>query len=243
MVVPALANKGIGWDVARILAESGVKTVVAARNEELGRQAVAKLQEATGACPGAAPPEADCLWSAALVGREAAADVSYCLSAGAHAWAHAVSKAQGCKRSRGRAPSRMSVTSTAAGLHRPAGQRLPWLAIMAATPAPAARQPRRPLCFSRRPHTLTRRPCPGSQAVLFRQLDIASPGSVDAFAKWAAEELRHVDILVNNAGARRASDVPRRARSSLQTAAQARLAGARRADVMAMPCLSPGDLR
>ena len=49
VVWPAPANKGIGWDVARILAESGVKTVVAARNEELGRQAVAKLQEATGA--------------------------------------------------------------------------------------------------------------------------------------------------------------------------------------------------
>ncbi len=66
VVLPAPANKGIGWDVARILAESGVKTVVAARNEELGRQAVAKLQEATGVRPGAAPPEVGCLRSAAL---------------------------------------------------------------------------------------------------------------------------------------------------------------------------------
>ncbi len=69
-------------------------------------------------------------------------------------------------------------------------------------------------CFVH-PQTLTRRPCPGSQAVLFHPLDIASPGSVDAFAKWAAEELQHVDILVNNAGTQRASDAPQRAPPSL----------------------------
>ena len=45
----AAANKGIGWDVARILAEQGLTTVVASRNEELGREATEKLRKATGA--------------------------------------------------------------------------------------------------------------------------------------------------------------------------------------------------
>ncbi len=105
-----------------------------------------------------------------------------------------------------RCTPRVCMTSTAAGLCWQASQRLTWL------------QRLRPLhatcdifCVSQHPPILTRCPFPGSQAVLFHQLDIASPGSVDAFAKWAAEELRHVDILVNNAGARRASDAPRRA--------------------------------
>lgn len=40
----------------------------------------------------------------------------------------------------------------------------------------------------------------GSQAVVFHPLDITDQGSVEAFAKWAAEELGKVDILVNNAG-------------------------------------------
>ncbi len=49
--VPAAANKGIGWDIARILAEKGLRTIVAARNEELGQEATAKLQKATGRLP------------------------------------------------------------------------------------------------------------------------------------------------------------------------------------------------
>ena len=40
----------------------------------------------------------------------------------------------------------------------------------------------------------------GSQAVVFHPLDITDQGSVEAFAKWAAEELGKVDVLVNNAG-------------------------------------------
>jgi len=83
VVVPAPANKGIGWDVARILAESGVKTVVAARNEELGRQAVAKLQEATGERLDVALPEVVCSCCAALLCCEAAADILYFLCLGA----------------------------------------------------------------------------------------------------------------------------------------------------------------
>ena len=37
--------------------------------------------------------------------------------------------------------------------------------------------------------------------MLFHQLDITDSVSVEAFAKWAAQELGDVDILVNNAGA------------------------------------------
>ena len=40
------ANKGIGFEVARQLAKSGWTVLVAARNEELGRRAVATLQAA-----------------------------------------------------------------------------------------------------------------------------------------------------------------------------------------------------
>jgi carbonyl reductase 1 len=40
------ANKGIGYDIARILATEGLVTVVTARNPELGNAAVAKLQTA-----------------------------------------------------------------------------------------------------------------------------------------------------------------------------------------------------
>ncbi|CAG9466319.1 unnamed protein product [Pedinophyceae sp. YPF-701] len=36
--------------------------------------------------------------------------------------------------------------------------------------------------------------------VVFRQLDIADPQSVAAFAAWAGEELGKIDILLNNAG-------------------------------------------
>ncbi|GFR46735.1 hypothetical protein Agub_g8358 [Astrephomene gubernaculifera] len=39
-------NKGIGFEAARMLAEQGLTTVVTARNEELGKQAAAKIQEA-----------------------------------------------------------------------------------------------------------------------------------------------------------------------------------------------------
>ncbi|KAL0037689.1 hypothetical protein WJX77_007963 [Trebouxia sp. C0004] len=42
------ANKGIGYGIANLLAEQGLTTVVAARNEELGRKAVHDLQESTG---------------------------------------------------------------------------------------------------------------------------------------------------------------------------------------------------
>ncbi|KAL0028741.1 hypothetical protein WJX79_003751 [Trebouxia sp. C0005] len=42
------ANKGIGYGIAKLLAEQGLTTVVAARNEELGRKAVHDLQESTG---------------------------------------------------------------------------------------------------------------------------------------------------------------------------------------------------
>ena len=38
------ANKGIGYEVARQIAKSGWTVLAAARNEELGRQAVARLQ-------------------------------------------------------------------------------------------------------------------------------------------------------------------------------------------------------
>ncbi|GIL48656.1 hypothetical protein Vafri_5128 [Volvox africanus] len=40
------SNKGIGFETAKILAEQGLTTVVTARNEELGRSAVAKIKEA-----------------------------------------------------------------------------------------------------------------------------------------------------------------------------------------------------
>ncbi|EFJ42339.1 hypothetical protein VOLCADRAFT_121544 [Volvox carteri f. nagariensis] len=39
------SNKGIGFEIARIFAEQGITTVVTARDEELGRQAVAKIKE------------------------------------------------------------------------------------------------------------------------------------------------------------------------------------------------------
>lgn len=42
------ANKGIGYGIAKLLAEQGLTTVVAARNEELGRKAVHDIQESTG---------------------------------------------------------------------------------------------------------------------------------------------------------------------------------------------------
>ena len=38
------ANKGIGFEVARQIAKAGWTVLAAARNEELGKQAVAKLQ-------------------------------------------------------------------------------------------------------------------------------------------------------------------------------------------------------
>ncbi len=38
------ANKGIGFEVARRIAKTGWTVLAAARSEELGRQAVAKLQ-------------------------------------------------------------------------------------------------------------------------------------------------------------------------------------------------------
>ena len=38
------ANKGIGFEVARQIARNGWTVLVAARNEELGEQAVARLQ-------------------------------------------------------------------------------------------------------------------------------------------------------------------------------------------------------
>lgn len=41
----------------------------------------------------------------------------------------------------------------------------------------------------------------GSQGVLFHQLDITDPVSVEAFAKWAAQDLGEIHVLVNNAGA------------------------------------------
>ncbi|GLC46070.1 hypothetical protein PLESTB_001035900 [Pleodorina starrii] len=40
------SNKGIGFEIARTLAEQGLTTVVTARNEDLGKQAVAKIKEA-----------------------------------------------------------------------------------------------------------------------------------------------------------------------------------------------------
>ncbi|KXZ50605.1 hypothetical protein GPECTOR_15g288 [Gonium pectorale] len=40
------SNKGIGFEAARILAEQGLTTVVTSRNEELGKQAAAKIQAA-----------------------------------------------------------------------------------------------------------------------------------------------------------------------------------------------------
>ncbi|BDA48368.1 Carbonyl reductase [NADPH] 1 [Coccomyxa sp. Obi] len=40
----------------------------------------------------------------------------------------------------------------------------------------------------------------GTSDVIFRQLDIADPASVDEFGKWAEQDLQTVDILVNNAG-------------------------------------------
>ncbi|KAL3131003.1 hypothetical protein ABBQ38_000327 [Trebouxia sp. C0009 RCD-2024] len=42
------ANKGIGYGIAKLLASQGLLTVVAARNEELGRKAVHEIQESTG---------------------------------------------------------------------------------------------------------------------------------------------------------------------------------------------------
>ncbi len=39
------AYKGIGFEVARQMAQAGWTVLAAARSEELGRQAVAKLQE------------------------------------------------------------------------------------------------------------------------------------------------------------------------------------------------------
>ena len=44
VVVITGANKGIGFEVARRIAKAGWKVLAAARNEELGRQAAAKLQ-------------------------------------------------------------------------------------------------------------------------------------------------------------------------------------------------------
>ena len=37
--------------------------------------------------------------------------------------------------------------------------------------------------------------------MLFHQLDITDPVSVEAFAKWAAQDLGEIHVLVNNAGA------------------------------------------
>ncbi|KAK9815237.1 hypothetical protein WJX72_000441 [[Myrmecia] bisecta] len=81
------ANKGIGYEIARNFADQGLKTVVAARNEELGRAAVDKIKESTG-----------------------------------------------------------------------------------------------------------------SDNVVYHQLDISNPASVNAFAKWAENDLKRVSVLVNNAG-------------------------------------------
>lgn len=44
MAVVTGANKGIGREIARILATEGFTTVVAARNPELGQEAVAQLK-------------------------------------------------------------------------------------------------------------------------------------------------------------------------------------------------------
>lgn len=56
------------------------------------------------------------------------------------------------------------------------------------------------LAHCRRPRTETWGQA-GSQGVLFHQLDITDPVSVEAFAKWAAQDLGEVHVLVNNAGA------------------------------------------
>eukprot|EP00884_Botryococcus_braunii_P017099 jgi/Botrbrau1/4072/Bobra.152_3s0027.1 len=42
------ANKGIGYDIARIIAENGLKTVVTSRNEALGEEAAASIKARTG---------------------------------------------------------------------------------------------------------------------------------------------------------------------------------------------------
>eukprot|EP00199_Chlamydomonas_sp_CCMP681_P002633 CAMPEP_0119105428 /NCGR_PEP_ID=MMETSP1180-20130426/3388_1 /TAXON_ID=3052 ORGANISM="Chlamydomonas cf sp, Strain CCMP681" /NCGR_SAMPLE_ID=MMETSP1180 /ASSEMBLY_ACC=CAM_ASM_000741 /LENGTH=318 /DNA_ID=CAMNT_0007090471 /DNA_START=34 /DNA_END=990 /DNA_ORIENTATION=+ len=45
------ANKGIGYCIAKILVQQGLKVVVAARNEQLGLEAAARIQKETGANP------------------------------------------------------------------------------------------------------------------------------------------------------------------------------------------------
>mmetsp|Transcript_22076 Transcript_22076/g.57519 ORF Transcript_22076/g.57519 Transcript_22076/m.57519 type:complete len:345 (-) Transcript_22076:443-1477(-) len=42
------ANKGIGFEIASMLAEKGIVTVVAARNAELGREAAARIAKSSG---------------------------------------------------------------------------------------------------------------------------------------------------------------------------------------------------
>ncbi len=39
------ANKGIGFEIAKQIAETGIKTVLACRSEELGREAEIRLEQ------------------------------------------------------------------------------------------------------------------------------------------------------------------------------------------------------
>lgn len=47
------ANKGIGYEIARLLAQAGVRVVVTSRNEALGQAAADKLKSTPGVQPGA----------------------------------------------------------------------------------------------------------------------------------------------------------------------------------------------
>jgi NAD(P)-dependent dehydrogenase (short-subunit alcohol dehydrogenase family) len=49
---PVAANKGIGYEIARLLAEAGMTVVLTSRSAELGQAALAKLQAAPGARDG-----------------------------------------------------------------------------------------------------------------------------------------------------------------------------------------------
>jgi NAD(P)-dependent dehydrogenase (short-subunit alcohol dehydrogenase family) len=42
------SNKGIGYEIARLLAEQGLKTVVTARNVDAGQDAAERIKSATG---------------------------------------------------------------------------------------------------------------------------------------------------------------------------------------------------
>lgn len=43
--LPAAANKGIGYEIARLLAEAGMTVVVTSRSEQLGQAALKKLTD------------------------------------------------------------------------------------------------------------------------------------------------------------------------------------------------------